>query len=99
MMLGNGSRYSNRPQLKNSGFYLCLTDLGSFKEGVLNPTFLKALQLELCLKQLSLLQFVKQTRAWVGMGELVGRQEGRGLFLTADGFAFRGSRRPTAMLR
>lgn len=58
MMLGKGSRYSSRPQLKNSGFYLCLTDLGSFKEGVLNPTFLKALQLELCLEQLFLLQFV-----------------------------------------
>ena len=34
-----GSRYSSRPQLKNSGFYLFLADLGSFKEGVLNLSF------------------------------------------------------------
>lgn len=58
-MLGKGSRYSNRPQPKNSGFYLFLADLGSFKKGVLNPSFQKALQLEPCLEQLSLLRFVK----------------------------------------
>lgn len=62
-MLGKVSRYSNRLLPKNSGLHLFLSELGSFKKRwVLYPPFQKALQLDLCLDQLSLLWFVKQTQ-------------------------------------
>ena len=65
-MLGKVSRYSNRLQPKNSGLHLFLSELGSFKKKVgfkpLIPKSFAFFLLDLCLDQLSLLWFVKQTQ-------------------------------------
>lgn len=49
-MLGKVSRYFNRPQPKNSVFYLFLSELNHSKKVSFNSSFQKALQLELYLE-------------------------------------------------